>query len=320
MLSWLSRTFLPQHGAILAYHGITDAAHPARPAVHVSLEQFTEGVELLQSHGRIIPLSELLARVEAGRSTAGLFALTFDDAYESVLRLALPVLRARGAPATVFPVSTAIRGGGRFWWDRLEDLAAHVAPDRWLSLEKSLGVEGGPAHSSMERIRAHVLRTGGRLDAVQDRALGAVEAEAGFVTAMRSVDVKELRTLAADPLIALGPHTVTHACLKHLPDQEVVAEVRGCAEELAGFGVAVEPVLAVPYGVGDERTVGLAREAGMRWSLGVSPRSVAAITAERPVPRFAMSGKRSGGRFEAQLSGSTELVKRVLGRSQPDWA
>ena len=54
---------------------------------------------------------------EALTSRAGsrVFALTFDDAYESVVSLAFPVLARLGVPATVFMPTRADRDGLRDW-------------------------------------------------------------------------------------------------------------------------------------------------------------------------------------------------------------
>lgn len=316
MINWLLRQVLPRHGAILAYHAITDRAHPAAALVHVSADQFREGLGRLQALGRIVPLAELLDRVERGAPTGGLVALTFDDAYESVLRVALPILREHDAPATVFPVSAWVQSAGRFWWDRLEDLAPQVSGAGWAALEDAFDVARG---SGVEAIRSRILRSGGRLSKAEDAALSTAEAGVAQPTVMRSAGVDELLALARDPLISIGPHTATHACLRYLPGDEVIAEIRTCREALEAMGVRVEPVLAVPYGVGDERTVPLARAAGMRWSLGVAPRTLRGASSDRPVPRFAMSRKRKGARFEAQLTGGVEALKALLGRTEPDW-
>lgn len=320
MLTSLAKALLPQHGSILCYHGITGPGLASRPSFHVPAVQLAQDIALLQSMGQVVPLADLLARVDAGASTAGLFALTFDDAYVGVLTLALPVLRRAGAPASVFAVSGALTGDGRFWWDRIEDLLPHLAPDGWASLAASFGDSTNGAPPTLDAVRGHILARGhGRLSEGQALALASAEREAGFTTAMRSATESELLELAGDPLISIGPHTMTHAALATLGNDAVEAEIGGSVTALRNLGLSPLPVLAVPYGVGDDRTVSLARRAGMRWCLGVAPRTLAGAWATQPFPRFVMSVHRGGWRFRSQLLGMTDVAKRVLGRPEPDW-
>ena len=296
-------------GAILCYHGILDAGFPARAPVHVSVEQFDAGLGLFRRLGEIVPLSDLLGALESGRPTRGLLAVTFDDAYEVISRVALPVLQAHRAPATVFAVSGAVAVGGTFWWDRLLDLEPKVEASRWRAFVQQQGLE-----------RDHIVEAGhGRLTPAQEAGLASLERELGAGTAMRSMTIAELRKLAADPLITIGPHSVTHAALATLTDDAVRAEIADSHAALLAAGLNPIRVLAAPYGNGDARTVRLAREAGMRWTLGIAARTLSGATDSRPLPRFSLSPGRKGMRFALQLAGVAEAIKDMLGRPVDDW-
>lgn len=295
--------------AILCYHGITGDGADGRATFHVPAAQLDRDLALLRRMGTIVPLAEMLGRIDAGRPVRGLFAITFDDAYEGVLRLGLPVLEAHRAPATVFAVSAALAGGARFWWDRLEDLEPKVEASRW---REFLGREGLD--------RAAILARGhGRLTDAQERALSALEREHGFVTPMRSCSADELLALAGHPLVTIGPHTVTHAALGVLGDDGVIAEVLGSARALHLLVPDLLPVLAAPYGSGDARTIPLARRAGMTHTLGVAARTWRGEGADVPIPRFVMSRRRTGARLALQLTGMVDVLKGVIGRRVPDW-
>ncbi|MHB1169049.1 MAG: polysaccharide deacetylase family protein, partial [Longimicrobiales bacterium] len=88
-------------GAILCGHGIATE----ESAIHISLQQLDEALDVASALGSIIPLAELAHRYMQGKSTKALFSITFDDGYES-LRVAVPLLARRGIPATVFVVSS----------------------------------------------------------------------------------------------------------------------------------------------------------------------------------------------------------------------
>jgi peptidoglycan/xylan/chitin deacetylase (PgdA/CDA1 family) len=307
-------------GAILCYHGVIDGPAPGVASFHVSAAQLAEGIAQVQSVGRVVHLAELLRRIEAGKSTSGLFALTFDDAYEGVLRHALPVLRTAGAPAAVFPVSSTFRGEARFWWDRLEGTLARAQEPEWQALTQGFEVAVARGPAAMTAFRDAVLvRMQGRLTVRAEEALQAAERATGFETALRAMSADDLTELARDPLISIGPHTETHATLACLDNVAVEREITRCTAALAELGLTPLPVLAVPYGAGDNRTVALARRAGMMWCLGTAARTLAHASPTRPIPRFVMSTRRRGWRLASQLRGFTDRAKAAMGGTEPDW-
>jgi peptidoglycan/xylan/chitin deacetylase (PgdA/CDA1 family) len=114
---WLRSRFV-DGGVILGYHRISDVAWDPF-SLSVSPEHFTEHLEILRTHGRPLPLADLVRSLD-GRPLRGGIALTFDDGYADNLSLAKPLLAKHGVPATIF-VATA-HGGLEFWWDALSRL------------------------------------------------------------------------------------------------------------------------------------------------------------------------------------------------------
>lgn len=77
-----------------------------------------EGVvmQLVEDGCSLVRVDDIVARWRAGTPLpARAVALTFDDAYESVHCVALPLLASFGVPATVFPVTSQL--GGHNEWD-----------------------------------------------------------------------------------------------------------------------------------------------------------------------------------------------------------
>lgn len=105
---------------ILTYHRIlrddpTTQRDPKRIAV--SQMQFEDHLRVLRRFGyRAVSLETYAADLRAGRKPPRrTFAITFDDGYEDVLTLALPVLDKYGFTATVFAVAGQL--GGVNAWD-----------------------------------------------------------------------------------------------------------------------------------------------------------------------------------------------------------
>ena len=95
---------------ILTYHRVvnevpTKAVDPKRIAV--SAAQFRSHLRMLQRLGYYsFPLNQYPALLREGKSVSPRsIAITFDDAYEEMVTLALPILKDTGFTATVFAVS-----------------------------------------------------------------------------------------------------------------------------------------------------------------------------------------------------------------------
>ncbi|HVL69612.1 MAG TPA: polysaccharide deacetylase family protein [Vicinamibacterales bacterium] len=89
---------------ILGYHGISqEDEHHWNPSLFIPPEHLASRLRFLRA-GRfnILPFGEAMARLNAGTLPDRSVTLTFDDGYVDFYRLALPILRAYDAPATVY--------------------------------------------------------------------------------------------------------------------------------------------------------------------------------------------------------------------------
>jgi peptidoglycan/xylan/chitin deacetylase (PgdA/CDA1 family) len=105
---------------VLCYHAVSER-FPA--PLSITPAALSSQLELLAGRGyRGVTLTELVEGDAGGRRVA----VTFDDAYESVMRLAAPILDRLGMPGTVY-VPTDFAGGG--------------APMAWPGIDRWLGTE-----------------------------------------------------------------------------------------------------------------------------------------------------------------------------------
>lgn len=111
------------HAAILLYHHVsvgTPASTSVSPAV------FRRHLDFLAAGGyAVLPLSRILETLASGGALPDKsVAITFDDAYQSVLDTAAPLLKQRGWPFTVFVSTQAIDDGYHDYlgWDGLRQL------------------------------------------------------------------------------------------------------------------------------------------------------------------------------------------------------
>lgn len=94
---------------VLAYHAVGDCPPEDDPySLWVPTARFARQMAYLAERRTVIPLADVV------RGAPGV-AITFDDAYRSVLTEAVPILQHYGLPATVFTPTAYI--GDRNRWD-----------------------------------------------------------------------------------------------------------------------------------------------------------------------------------------------------------
>ncbi|MFK7159826.1 polysaccharide deacetylase family protein [Marinospirillum sp. MEB164] len=100
--SWANDTAEPRfHASILLYHHVSSSTPPS---TSLSPRQFAEHLEMLERDGfEVWPLPRVIQHLQRRRPMPDRVAvLTFDDAYISVYENALPLMRERNLPFTIF--------------------------------------------------------------------------------------------------------------------------------------------------------------------------------------------------------------------------
>jgi peptidoglycan/xylan/chitin deacetylase (PgdA/CDA1 family) len=270
---------------------------------------------------RIVPLAELIETHSRGRPTGGAVAITFDDAYVSLVQ-ADEFLREARVPVTVFVTNEAARTGGRFWWDRIDDLFPLVSPGRWAQFENDVGLpesyrrnqprELGPLRPLRQWILAEHR---GRSTATLDAALHLLETETGKPSVHRSMSFEELEQFAKNPLVDFGVHTLTHPVIPLLPTDEFHGEVGGSWDGLRARLPRVLPCLAIPFGLFDDATARLARDSGMTSSLSLAARTWRDYPPTGALPRFALTNREAAWKLVLRVTGLAERLfpRRMAG-------
>jgi peptidoglycan/xylan/chitin deacetylase (PgdA/CDA1 family) len=234
-------------GIILTYHRVAEIRDPLLQAVRPG--RFAEQLDFLARTVEIVPL------VDVRRRRDRVVALTFDDGYADTARVAVPMLRERSLPATIFV--TWGQGDDEFWWDQLEHLVLD-APDVVPCVD--LTIDGRPFYADIRsdaaRQRAlkalnHRLRPLAASDI--ESALAAVREQVGAggaspCRAHERLAAADLTELAGDSSVAVGAHGASHTMLSALPPESQQAEIETSRDEL-GFVTGARPSqFAYPYG------------------------------------------------------------------------
>ncbi|HYV97062.1 MAG TPA: polysaccharide deacetylase family protein, partial [Gemmatimonadaceae bacterium] len=222
---------------ILAYHNVVSDDTPRGDrTLHLPLRAFVAQLDAAARHYDVVTLPQLLS----GSSRRPRIAVTFDDAYCGAIKLALPELRKRGMPSTVF-VAPGRLGGHTFWWDALATRDAGLSPDaRRHALHELQGKD--------ERVRAWAAASGFPSEDVPAEYHSASE--------------DDLHAAAAGGHVHYGAHTWSHPSLPDLDAQDLQRELERPLPWLRERFACAIPWLAYPYGHSSPAVAAATQRAG----------------------------------------------------------
>jgi peptidoglycan/xylan/chitin deacetylase (PgdA/CDA1 family) len=300
----LARPVLGGLGCIVTLHRVVPekvwerSLLPSNRALEITPEDLRAILEYVRRRGLdVIPLDELPVRL-ANPHSPRFVCFTFDDGYSDTAELALPIFREFGMPFAVNVTNGFIAGSASVWWYFIEEALLPGKPLQfsWQNVDHRL-----TAATTAERDRALEEMTGfiRGLGVQRDELLRVIGEAAGIdpcgMTRVLCMNWKELRELAADPLVTIGAHTARHHSLNCLTEEEIVAEVEAARRELAAqLGREIRH-FAYPFGGANavgEREFALVRRSGFATMLttraGNLTRDHAAQTDR--LPRLTISG------------------------------
>lgn len=124
----LHHRILGNRGVVVAFHRVSDAY---QDSLTCSVKDFESFCGFFREHFTVIPLDEMVTRLQSGQSLSRTLAITFDDGYRDNYQFAAPRLRSLGLPATFFVVSDFLGTNTVAWWDR-----ECTPPPEWMTWEE----------------------------------------------------------------------------------------------------------------------------------------------------------------------------------------
>lgn len=291
--------------------GVIFTLHHVRPA-HESefqpnhhLEVTPEFLRAMLTHLRsrdidIVTMDEVHQRLGERNFSRRFACFTFDDGYRNNRDFALPVLREFDAPFTIYVTSDFAEGAGCLWWIALEIVIAKAS-----AIEVKIGevstrfdtTTPTAKQAAFDRVHDWLRNLPGGHDI--EREIDALCArhgvDAGGICREYCMSWDELRSLAKDPKVTIGAHSVTHC---NLAKQREEVAAREMTESRARIEKALgRPVLHLAYPYGNRCSAGrrefaLAGAAGFKTAVTTRPgmlfpESVDHLTA---LPRVSLNG------------------------------
>jgi peptidoglycan/xylan/chitin deacetylase (PgdA/CDA1 family) len=313
------RRFVGGVGAILTLHHVRpprpDRFQPNR-LLEVTPRFLTRIVKDMRRSGLdLVSLDELHRRMSERDFSRRFVCLTFDDGYRDTMQWAYPILKEAGVPFAVYVPTSFPDRLGELWWLVLEAVIARN--DRI-----GLAIDG--------RDRKFDCRTVAEKRALYDELywwLRARPTEAEMRAVVRhlaafyNVDVAafcrdlcmswpELAALAADPLVTIGAHTVSHPMLAKLSKEAARSEMELSASVIEA-ALSLRPQhLSYPYGDAGSagtREFEIAAELGFKTAVTTRPGVLFAEHSEHmtALPRISLNGEYQRRRYVRVLLSGT---------------
>jgi peptidoglycan/xylan/chitin deacetylase (PgdA/CDA1 family) len=247
-------------GLAIVYHRLGDPQQGRDEALVPALgaERFRRQVEHLRRKYRLVKASELPAALRRRRRGGRIpLAITFDDDLASHLEVAVPILRAAGAPATFFLTGSSLQGPHEFWWERL-DRAIETGAVHPSELGELVGVEERPGVSGARGVSTAIEAMSPDEKAVVDRTLAERLGGDAPGAGLRESQVAELAAAGFE----IGFHTRDHNPLPALSDDQLATAMAEGRAELAAVRGTDLTAIAYPHGKADSRVAEAARAAG----------------------------------------------------------
>ena len=206
----LTRVLSGNMARILMYHNFSggESADPDPLSVAGVRAQFT----YLRRHFRVVPLLHIAEQVASKRALDRYaVALTIDDGRRNCYEFLFPLLKEFDFPATLFVVSSFMRGEDWIWTDKVLWLGEQSRRPEELVPGKL-----EPVFKSLNRMRPEA----------RNAQIEAMAASAEISIPQRPppkyvpCSWSELRVMADSGLMDIGSHTVTHPTLSSITDEE----------------------------------------------------------------------------------------------------
>lgn len=265
---------------ILLFHGVIEQqTHPVRNYLgkHLEVCHFDAMLRKLLEYGKPMSLNEVNVYREAGEPfPSRSFAVTFDDGFENNHRIAAPILKALGIPATFFVTTAFVDQNLMSWIDRIEHAVENANREDlrlpWLKTPARIASTAGKI-AALEVIRARV-KSDRKIDI--DALIATVFEQVNVDSCNQGdgpLDLKmswdQIRDLSRDPLFAIGGHGHSHAILSFLDDAQLAVELDTSLKAFAEQGITISDY-AYPEGQShcySEQVIEALRQRGVRSAL-----------------------------------------------------
>ena len=239
--------------AVLCYHRIAEndkILNKNNPLSGLEVHQdiFEEQVMFLKKKFKILSLNELKKHIEQKKDDF-VISITFDDGYLDNINLALPILEKHNVPATIFVITRFLEKNDFMWWyflwENLNNQKFIYINSQKIYLKNEADMINWYGILSKEVINLNYREQKDYLDKVFGNQFNFDYKDLIF-------DFDQLADLSKNNLIEIGSHTLTHAKLTSLNNDEIFKELSVSKKIIEEKIKKKVNFLAYPYGSTNE--------------------------------------------------------------------
>jgi peptidoglycan/xylan/chitin deacetylase (PgdA/CDA1 family) len=291
------------------YHGVTRDPLLVPNWCQLPAEKFQGQMEFLAAEYMVLPLGEVVSRLERGQALPHRAAcITFDDGFRNVFTTAFPVLRRLGLSSTVFLVTENLESAQPAWSDRL---FFNLASTPLTTID--YGGREFPLRDHSQRSRAHVAIASDLKNAdnaVREARISDVIDRLGnhrvpHSSAFAPMSWEEVELLSSSGIVDFGSHTHTHPILSRCPVVRQLDELRSSRDILL-HRLGRADLFAYPNGSREDFTPDTKRilkELGYRCGLATIPGLNRERTDRFELRRVSVGSDVTLSRFERLMTG-----------------
>lgn len=274
---------------VFIFHRVLPRPDPLFPT-DLHAERFEGFLRFLRGHFTVLPLLEVIRRLNDGTLPTAAACITFDDGYADNWTVAAPLMARYQIPATVF-VAPAFLNGGRMWNDTVIESVRRSTRDV-LDL-RAMGMRALPIQSAEQRREAiaGILSTvkhlpmGKRLEMVDEIS----KASGASLPSDLMMSSDQVRALALSG-IEIGAHTRHHPILACETAETARQEIIGSKHDLEELLQVRVDSFAYPNGRPNRdyrpEHAEMVKEAGFQCAVSTEPGVVTPRSRLFELPRF----------------------------------
>ncbi len=275
--------------SVLTFHRVLPQHDPLQLG-EPSASEFRSWLEAWSRWFQFVPLSQAVARLQAGQLSEPTACITFDDGYVNNLVVAAPILESLGIPATFF-VATGFADGRTMFNDKIT-CVFRKAQGSELDLSQ-LGLGRWPIHSVEARrvsLTAVIVKVKHLAYAEREALVDAIVSQSGINLDVQPMMTQEQVQTLAKKGFEIGAHTVSHPILRELPDAEAAREICESRSHLQAITGQKVEMFAYPNGRPGEdydlRHVAMVKQAGFIGAVSTIPGAASKTDDLYQIPRF----------------------------------
>lgn len=303
---------------ILMYHAVARSRPVVTDWCLLPEPDFVRQMQYVKAHFDVLSLSEAIAGLRDDSVTRPTAVITFDDGFQNVHDVALPILSRLALPATVFLNTGFVGTDETIWFCRIIQALSHTDREMLLwqghryRLQDASAKRAASASLQQRLKQLHPDDLVREVDAIEKMLGQSSGCFAADDDHWRILDLDSIRRMTASRLIEFGAHTDTHAILTRVDPDRARREIERSVCRTGDLTGQPCDLFAYPNGTVhdyDPRTTALLRDLGITAAVTTIPGLNTTTTPALELRRDGIGGTHGFLTFQANIHHARQRLR-----------